>query len=117
MTVTQPVVGDNIVTRTFDDTDPAFTYTGSWKTGFAALNQYQNSTGHVTEVYNDAVTFDFTGSSVAIYGGVASNHGNYVTMLDGVGQGSFNGSYFDLRSRAVCECCDALAVRICQRND
>lgn len=107
VTVTQPVIGvaagDQLVTRIIDDTDPAFTFKGSWKKGFAALAQYQNSTGHITEVYNNKVTFDFIGSSVAIYGGVGFNHGKYSAMLDGIGAGTFDGQYFDLRAQTICE--------------
>lgn len=103
--VTQPV--QDLQSQTFDDSHPAFAYSGSgWTTSFSTLNRFSNLTGHQTNVANDFVTFGFKGSSVTIRGSVDSDHGSYVASLDGVdhmARSSIRPTYYNLQTDAIRE--------------
>lgn len=45
----------------------------------------------------------FNGSSVQIFGGLYTDHGNYTVSLDGQPQGNYNGSWVDLAPATSCE--------------
>ncbi|KAF8324768.1 uncharacterized protein EI90DRAFT_3129518 [Cantharellus anzutake] len=48
-----------------------------------SVDQYQNSTGVMTNIINATATFIFKGTGVWIYGAKRKNHGNYSVNLDG----------------------------------
>ncbi|KAJ9114709.1 hypothetical protein QFC22_005585 [Naganishia vaughanmartiniae] len=72
-----------IQTATVDDRDALFTYKGRWDGNFQSPDYY-SKTGHVSYDAGDTVSFEFIGTSVAVYGGVNYNHGNYTVDIDGI---------------------------------
>ncbi|KAJ9095682.1 hypothetical protein QFC21_005554 [Naganishia friedmannii] len=72
-----------IQTVTVDDRDGRFTYKGPWDGNFQSDNYY-SKTGHVSYDTGDTVSFSFTGTSIAVFGAVNYNHGNYTVNIDGI---------------------------------
>jgi len=73
---------------TYDDTDPGFTWTGSWQT-YNGSGPYNNTT-HYSTTPGNYTQFTFTGTGVSLmYGGASSRgvmgiwiDGNWVTYLN-----------------------------------
>lgn len=46
-----------------------------------------------TEVNDAKLRLNFTGQSIALYGSVDTNHGNFTCSIDGISRGSVSGTY------------------------
>ena len=83
---------DKVYTTTIDDNSSAFQYSGTGWTGDDTFGLgYYNNSGHLTANVSDSVALSrvlffnhvvandsrFNGSSVQVFGGTNSNHGNY----------------------------------------
>ena len=66
---------------TYDDTDPAWSYSGNW-TIYSGTGPY-NSTLHYTSSVGDSASFTFTGTGFAFLYTVATNRGNIDVSVDG----------------------------------
>ncbi|WWC64623.1 uncharacterized protein I303_107234 [Kwoniella dejecticola CBS 10117] len=92
-----------IHTSTFDDTSSTFSYTGSnWVRGTAS-DDYYATTRMVSRDAGDVMQFAFSGTSVALFGGVNFDHSNFTVVLDGVQipNSLYNGTYFGLRPQTL----------------
>ncbi|KAI5454441.1 hypothetical protein NCC49_004493 [Naganishia albida] len=74
----------DLVTLVVDAPSPDyFTYTGDWNFKYAGV-EYHNRTSAMSYASGDTVEFSFTGTSVAVYGAVNMNHGDYRVTFDGI---------------------------------
>ncbi len=77
---------------TRDDDDQSLTFAGSWTAqGFRGLGDYDDNV-HYTSTNGDAVTFTFTGTSVAFIGEKNSDQGEVAWSLDGNAEGQVDTS-------------------------
>jgi beta-galactosidase GanA len=87
----QPVTS---VHYTYDDTDPALQYTGSWS--HVASQSYTGSDYQNTESFSntagDAMTVNFSGTAVHWIGSKTNNHGYADVYLDGTKQATVDAS-------------------------
>jgi hypothetical protein len=67
---------------TYDDADPAWSYTGSW-TAYSGAGPYVN-TMHYTNVQNAAASITFTGTGFTVYFTKYPNRGDVEVWIDGV---------------------------------
>lgn len=102
ITVTIPIPdSSSIVTSTFDNPDPSFTYSSAWSGNFAPPSGYYNNTVWYTITNGRYVTFTFEGDSVAVYGAVNKDHGDYTVALDGGSTTRYNGTYAYSQTQTV----------------
>ncbi|KZT18750.1 hypothetical protein NEOLEDRAFT_1103183 [Neolentinus lepideus HHB14362 ss-1] len=92
-------------TTLIDNPNPLITYlpSGAWSfrtpsnPADAGMDQQyarysMGGTFTVTTTYSASASFTFNGTSVTLYGANRQNHGFYNITLDGISQGSYNGS-------------------------
>lgn len=90
----------SLYTSTVLHNSTAFVYSNNWFD-----NEHDGVLESVTSTSGGAATFSFTGSSVAIYGSVDANHGNYTVLLDSeTNSMNLNGTYFDFVPNQMREC-------------
>ncbi|WWC64615.1 uncharacterized protein I303_107226 [Kwoniella dejecticola CBS 10117] len=94
--ITVPVEG-NVYTTSFDDTSSAVEYFGSGWTEGNPNKDYYNTTSHLSNKPTDLMRLSFNGSSVQIFGGLYTDHGNYSIILDNGPEQKYNGSYYQLQ--------------------
>ncbi|WWC71962.1 uncharacterized protein I206_105921 [Kwoniella pini CBS 10737] len=93
--VTVPTQGE-VFTTTYDDSSSAVEYFGS---GWAQGNpnkDYYNTTARVSNKPTDLMRLSFNGSSIQVFGGLYTDHGNYSIVLDNGSEQKYNGTYFQL---------------------
>lgn len=67
-----------VYTTEIDDTSSACQYEGNaWSYQPMNPGEYFNSTAHITQNNQDAVTCNFTGTAVEVIGGLMTDHDNY----------------------------------------
>ncbi|WVR07706.1 hypothetical protein IAU60_004748 [Kwoniella sp. DSM 27419] len=90
-----------VFTTSYDDTSSAVTYSGTgWSSG-VPNKDYYNTTAHLTKVPGDSMQLSFNGSSIQVFGGLMSDHGNYSVSLDGQPPDVYNGTFFRLQPQTV----------------
>ncbi|WVN84917.1 uncharacterized protein L203_100053 [Cryptococcus depauperatus CBS 7841] len=100
--ITTPTSGE-IFTTEFDDTSSFVSYFGTGWTAGPPLqpDKYYNSTAHITSVVGDSMQLKFNGSSIQVFGGLYTDHGNYSVSIDGGKTQNFNGTFFNLQPRTT----------------
>ncbi|KAF9568213.1 hypothetical protein CPC08DRAFT_679812 [Agrocybe pediades] len=71
---------------TVEDTSPLLRYSSNWQAGSSGdnlLDQYSQKSFMVTQKQGEAMSFDYYGTSVVVYGAKRFNHGTYSAQLDG----------------------------------
>jgi hypothetical protein len=85
---------DNSKTKTFTNRDAQFEYLPGpdWWSWGNDNNSYDGIL-YYTQSSSAAFRFNFTGESIALYGYLDANHGNFSCSIDGVSRGVYSGSY------------------------
>ncbi|WWD03607.1 hypothetical protein V865_001661 [Kwoniella europaea PYCC6329] len=90
-------VQDKVYTTTFDDDSSAIQYNGGgWERG-DPNKDYYNTTAHVSAKPTDLMRLQFNGSSIQVFGGLFTDHGNYSIVLDDGPEEKYNGTFFRLQ--------------------
>ncbi|KAF8180315.1 hypothetical protein K438DRAFT_1842273 [Mycena galopus ATCC 62051] len=79
-----------------EDTDPSFTYSPalSWTTNISGLQLtgFSGNSGHATLTSGASVSVSFSGTFISLFGPVGPTISRYTAQLDGVEEGTFNGT-------------------------
>ncbi|WVW86131.1 hypothetical protein I302_108172 [Kwoniella bestiolae CBS 10118] len=90
-------VQDKVYSTTYDDGSSAVSYFGDgWAKG-DPNKDYYNTTAHVSAKPTDLMRLQFNGSSIQIFGGTYTDHGNYSIVLDDGPEQRYNGTFFRLQ--------------------
>ena len=85
---------ENSKSKAFNNRDREFEFLpgpGWWSWGYD--NNSYSGILYWTQSNSAAFRFNFTGQSIALYGYLDANHGNYTCSLDGVSRGVYTGYY------------------------
>ncbi|WRT70256.1 uncharacterized protein IL334_007251 [Kwoniella shivajii] len=88
-----------VFTTSYDDGSSAVQYFGS---GWAVGNPnklYYNTTVHVSGRATDLMQLKFNGSSIQVFGGLYTDHGNYSISIDDGPEKRYNGTFYKLQSQ------------------
>ncbi|GGD90400.1 alpha-L-fucosidase [Paenibacillus nasutitermitis] len=77
-------------TSVADDSDAAFSYTGTWGTSIPSNTGYYNNTGHFTKTPGSYAEFTFNGTNVVWSGVKGPDHGTADVYIDNVLDQSVN---------------------------
>ncbi|WVR09746.1 hypothetical protein IAU60_006822 [Kwoniella sp. DSM 27419] len=80
--VTQPITS-TIYTTYIDDTSSLIHYDSGWDPFGDGTGGFYNRTNHMCTRLGSSMSFGFNGSSIQIFGGINTDHGNYSISLDG----------------------------------
>lgn len=85
---------DNSISKTFTNRDTQFEYLPglNWWSWGQDNNSY-DGTLYFTQSSSAAFRFNFTGESIALYGYLDTNHGNFSCSIDGISRGDYSGYY------------------------
>ncbi|KAF8206809.1 hypothetical protein K438DRAFT_1931376 [Mycena galopus ATCC 62051] len=90
------IMPNNNESQTIEDTDPSFTYSpaSSWTTDISGLQLtgFSGNSGHATLTSDASVSVSFSGTFISIFGPVGPTISLYTAQLDGVEEGTFNGT-------------------------
>ncbi|KAL1734883.1 hypothetical protein EV714DRAFT_280895 [Schizophyllum commune] len=90
----------DIIVRTYQDTDEAFAYDANWSTKVSNAGTFLGGTGHTTSTTGSTAHFTFTGAGATLYGPVGPSYGSYSVLLDGIPINSENGTQLAHTSNA-----------------
>ncbi|WVR00237.1 hypothetical protein IAU59_007379 [Kwoniella sp. CBS 9459] len=76
-------IPSTMYTTYIDDNAPSIEYGSGWQSYGSGTGGYYNMTSHMSTTLDSAMEFKFNGTSIQMYAGIHTNHGNYTIALDG----------------------------------